>query len=101
MKLVVPADHTADTLSWIVRDDRSLTWAEVAAMHGVAEIEPLGSEWCVDHGVDGLGFVDPAPPVEPVLAPDVRAELLARIDAAATLDEVKQVVADALAAGAL
>ena len=100
MKLVIPADHTPDSLSWISRNDRSLTWAEVAAAPGVTSIETLGSDWCVENNIDGLGFFDPAPVVPvPEIAPDYRVELLSRAEQATDIDSLRQILVDALSAG--
>ncbi len=66
--LVIPAGASASDASWIERDGKAWTWAEVAADNGCDRCEPLDGAWCTDRAVDGLGIREDAPPPEP--APD-------------------------------
>lgn len=90
-KLVIPADATAEDEAW-----GGLTWQDIADQNGVDGIEPLGSAWCVDNAVNGLGIVATVPPPPPP-PPDSIPPLELRVAAAAeVLHE-----ADALGAPAL
>ena len=67
--LVIPAGDTADSLSWIERDGKPWTWAEVAADNGCDRCEPLDGAWCAERAVDGLGIREDAPLLDPVDEP--------------------------------
>ena len=51
-RLVIPAGQTVDDTSWIVRDGKALSWADVAADNRVAVAD---AEWLV------LKVLEPAP----------------------------------------
>lgn len=68
-RLVIPIGDTADSESPIVRDGVALTWAQVAALNGADQVEPLGSQWCTDNAVDGLGIATELPPPPPFVPP--------------------------------
>ena len=70
-RLVIPAGALPDDLSWIEREDKPLTWAEVAAENST---EVADDAWLKANGVDpadGVGIREETPPVpEPPIAID-------------------------------
>jgi len=54
VRFVIPAGAKPNDVAW---DHRPETWRELAAQAGEPVIiENFGSEWCIAHNVDGLGF---------------------------------------------
>lgn len=53
-RFVIPAGANPDSQAW---DHRSETWAELASQAGEPVIiETIGSQWCVENNIGGLGF---------------------------------------------
>lgn len=82
--LVIPAGASTSDASWIERDGKAWTWAEVAADNGCDRCEPLDGAWCTDRAIDGLGIRDDAPVPEPVDEPP---------PASSELDDIKATLA--------
>lgn len=52
LRLVIPAGELPTDVAYVHRPE---TWQELADDAGCEAVENLGSTWCTDHGVDGLG----------------------------------------------
>ena len=85
---------------YVARPDEDAATARAAAdAFGAAEIWDTLSPKLAALGVDTYGaHVIDAPPSPPP-PPDPRAELLARIEGATMLDEMRDIVADAISGG--
>lgn len=54
IRFVIPTGADPDAQAWQQRPE---TWRELAEQVGDdVIIEHAGSDWCVAHGIDGLGF---------------------------------------------
>ncbi len=64
-RLVLPAGAKAEDLSWIERNGKPITWAQVARENGV---EIADDQWLADNGVtrDGSYGIRPETPPAPV-----------------------------------
>lgn len=85
---------------YVSRPDESLAAARAAAAaFGAAEIWTTLSPKLAALGADSYGahVIDPPPSPPPPLDP--RAELLARLQSATMLDEMRDIVADAITGG--
>lgn len=56
-RLVVPPGSTTN--------DQGVPWEEIATANGCEAVEELGSQWCTDNGIDGLGICSERPPEPP------------------------------------
>lgn len=107
-RLVIPAGESPDSFSFIVRNGSPAPWSVIAAENGVELFENLGSQWCVDNDIDGLGIAEEKPPAPPVFEPGPMPggnlaaaadalDTLAQTAAASALADVRD-MADALTA---
>lgn len=54
IRFIIPVDANPDEVAW---EHRPETWRELALQVGDdVVIDNLGSQWCVDNHIDGLGF---------------------------------------------
>lgn len=59
IRFVIPADADPDSQAWPGRPE---TWRELAAQGGEGTpVENLGSQWCIDNQITGLGFCSSIP----------------------------------------
>lgn len=74
---LAPGDDPEDTAHRF----RRFTWQEVADANRCDAIENLGSQWCTDNGIAGLGIATEAPP-PPVVSgiPGLKAQLPAGVN---------------------
>ena len=90
--LVIPAGQTVDDTSWIVRDGKALSWADVAADNRVAVAD---AEWLAENGIDpsgGYGIFEEGRPFTVVGPPGLSlGDAFARIAAIAVRLEAKGV----------
>ena len=97
-RLVIPAGETPSTPAPF----QGLTWQQVADQGKADAIEVLGSQWCIDNAITGLGFATENPPTPPPPDPNAistftAADLVKLIDqsGAATIADLRAAAAEA------
>ncbi len=53
-RLVIPTGAQATDVAW--PGTRPETWQQIAADNGCDAVEVLGSQWCIDNHIGGLGI---------------------------------------------